>query len=405
MLEEPMRNIHPVATALTAAVLAASAVSPLDAQAPGDEIHPSARHSFRVTTVAEGFDHPWSIAWLPTGEMLVTERAGRLRIVRDGKLDPEPIGGLPQARVRGQGGLLDVVPHPDFASNRLLYLSYAKPGETDALGTTAVVRGRLEGNRLVGVEEIFVARAWAETNPHFAGRMAFDRDRYLFVSVGDRGASPNLMERHPAQDLSNHQGKIVRLHDDGRVPADNPFVGHRDALPEIWSYGHRNPQGLAFHPTTGQLWSNEHGPRGGDELNLILPGLNYGWPVVSHGINYDGSVYTRETHRDGMESPRWVWTPSIATSGLVIYSGDAFPWWRDGIFVGGMIGEQLARLTLNGERIESQEVLLDGRLGRIRDVRQGPDGLLYLALDDRSGQTMTAVVRLEPTTGPVAAPR
>lgn len=396
--------------ALAGGLLALGAAASLSAQSQGDararinDVQPSARHSFRVVTVAEGFEHPWSIAWLPSGEMLVTERAGRLRIVRNGTLVPEPVAGVPRVRARGQGGLLDVLPHPDFTNNRLLYLSFAKPSADDSLATTAVVRGRLEGDRLVGVEEIFEAKAWARGNPHFAGRMAFDRSGYLFLSVGDRGAAPNLMADHPAQDLSTHQGRVIRLHDDGRVPADNPFVGRAGALAEIWSYGHRNPQGLAVHPETGAVWENEHGPRGGDEVNVIVRGRNYGWPLVSHGINYDGSVYSGESHREGIESPRWTWVPSIATSGMMFYTGDKFPWWRGSLFVGGLVGEQLVRLSLEGERVVGQETLLPGVVGRIRDVRQGPDGFIYLAIDDR-GQTLTSVVRLEPVAGDVAPPR
>ena len=371
------------------------------------EVHESARHSFRVVTVAEGFDHPWSIAWLPSGEMLVTERPGRLRIVRDGMLEPDPVAGLPRVyREEGQGGFMDVVPHPDFAANRLLYLSYGKPNENGSQGTTTVVRGRLEGDRLVGVEEIFEANAWGDNNNHFSGRMTFDRDGYLFLAVGDRMVSPDLMADHPAQDLTNHMGTIIRLHDDGRVPSDNPFVGRADALPEIWSYGHRNMQGLAVHPATGEVWANEHGPRGGDELNLIVRGRNYGWPVVSHGIHYDGSVFTTETQREGMESPRFVWVPSIGVSGLMIYSGEKFPWWQGSAFVGGLVGQQLARVSLlDGQTAVSEETLLRGVLGRIREVRQGPDGFIYLAIEDRCGERMTEVVRLEAVAGEVAPPR
>jgi glucose/arabinose dehydrogenase len=235
--------------------------------------------------------------------------------------------------------------------------------------------------------------------------MVFDRSGYLFLSVGDRGEAPNLMANQAAQSLAQHQGKVLRLHDDGRVPADNPFVGRAGAMPEIWSWGHRNPQGLTVHPVTGEIWENEHGPRGGDEVNLIRRGQNFGWPVVSFGVNYDGSVYSRETHREGMESPRWAFVPSIATSGLLFYTGDAFPWWQGSLFVGGMVGEQLARLTLQGERVVGIETLLPREVGRVRDVRQGPDGFIYLAIDGTNQQPLTRVVRLEPVAGQVAAPR
>jgi len=347
------------------------------------------------------------MAWLPTGEMLVTERAGRLRVVRDGRLDPEPVAGVPRVfRERGQGGLMDVLVDPDHERNGWIYLSYAKPTANDSMAATAVVRGRLQGNRLVDVQELFVADQLSTRNNHFAGRLAMDRNRYLYLTIGDRLAAPELLEEHPSQDPGHHFGTIVRLHDDGRVPADNPFVGRSDRRPEVWSWGHRNQQGLAVHPETGDLWENEHGPRGGDELNRILPGRNYGWPVVSYGINYDGSTFTADHARRGMEGPRWVWTPSIATSGLLFYTGDAFPWWKGSLFVAGLAGQQLARLTLEGDEVRSVEVLLQGALGRIRDVRQGPDGFLYLALDDTSNPpVLSPVVRLEPVAGDVQAPR
>ena len=401
----PAVSLALLTTALAVAPPLSGQPSGSGAVASTSTVYESARHDFRVTTVAEGFDHPWSIAWLPNGDMLVTERAGRLRIVRDGKLLSDPVAGVPRVRVRGQGGLLEVLPHPDFATNGFIYLSFAKPNDDESLATTAVVRGRLDGNRLVDVDEIFEAKAWARGNAHFAGRMVFDRDGYLYLSVGDRGEAPNLMAGHPAQSLTQHQGTVIRLRDDGRVPEDNPFIGETDAMPEVWSYGHRNPQGLAVHPQTGEVWENEHGPRGGDEVNLIRKGSNYGWPVVSSGINYNGSVYSVETHRPGIESPLWTWVPSIATSGMAFYTGDEFPWWQGSIFVGGLVGERLVRLTLEGERVVSAETLLADVLGRIRDVRQGPDGFLYLAIDDRSGETLTRVVRLEPVAGDVALPR
>ena len=370
------------------------------------EVHVTARHNFRVVTVAEDLDHPWSMAWLPGGEMLITERPGRLRIIRDGVLDPDPITGWPAVyRERGQGGFMDVVPHPDFATNRLIYLSYGKPNEDGSMGTTTVVRGRLEGDHVEDVEEIFESNAWGDNNNHFSGRMAFDHDGYLFLTVGDRMVDPDLLGDHPAQDLTNHMGTIVRLHDDGWVPWDNPFVGRDDVLPEIWSYGHRNPQGLTVDPETGEVWSNEHGPRGGDELNLIVRGRNYGWPVVSHGIHYDGRVITMETEREGMESPRFTWVPSIGTSGLMFYAGDQFPWWRGSAFVGGLVGERVARVSLSDGIAMSEETLLGGVLGRIRDVRAGPDGFVYLAIEGEREEPLTDVVRLEPVAGDVAPPR
>ncbi|MEO2198746.1 MAG: PQQ-dependent sugar dehydrogenase [bacterium] len=361
----------------------------------GQEVFKSALHDFRLTTVADGLVNPWSMAWLPDGDMLIGERPGRLRIVRDGSLLPDPVPGVPAVFAEGQGGLFDVLPHPEFASNRLLYLSYARPKGDGS--TTAVIRGRFENDRLTDIEEVFEAKTAGRG--HYGGRLAWDRDGFLFLTVGERMVpSTGDLSAHPAQDLSNHHGVTIRLHDDGRVPADNPFVGQEGALPGIWSYGHRNPQGLAIHPDTGDVWIHEHGPQGGDELNLVQPGLNYGWPVIGYGVNYgSGSAIHEGTLRDDIEPPTHFWVPSIATSGLLIYSGDRFPEWRGSVFVGGLSGEQLARLTPSIDRprrFEQEETLAYG-IGRVRDVRQGPDGYIYLAIEDRGGAP-TAVVRLEP---------
>lgn len=368
------------------------AAAPLLAQ----DVVPSVYHEYRVVTVADGFEHPWSIAFLPDGEILVTERPGRIRIVRDGRLLPDPVPGLPEVRVGGQGGLMDVVPHPDFATNRLLYISYSKPNADDSEGTTAVIRGRFENDELTGVEEIFEAQAWSEGRNHHGSRLAFDAEGYLFITVGDRQVNPSEnQESHPAQLLTSHHGKVLRLHDDGSVPVDNPFVDQEGVLPEIWSYGHRNPQGLAIHPETNEVWITEHGPQGGDELNRVEPGSNYGWPIVGFGANYGtGETLHRGTMAGGMEDPVHFWVPSIATSGLVIYTGDRFPEWRGNILAGGMAGERIVRLTLDGTRVFADESILRG-LGRVRDVRQGPDGNLYAAIDDRQGGA-TPLVRIEP---------
>ncbi len=357
----------------------------------------SAHHEYRIVTVVEGLEVPWSMAFLPDGDMLVTERPGRLRIIRNGRLLVEPVSGVPAVFAQGQGGLFDVVLHPEFATNRLIYLSFAKPlGEGS---TTAVIRARFQDDRLSEIEEVF--EAVAQGRGHYGGRLAFDAQGYLFVTAGDRMApSSGDLEAHPAQDLSNHHGVVVRLHDDGRVPSDNPFVGRSDALPEIWSYGHRNPQGLAIDPATGNVWINEHGPQGGDELNLIEPGKNYGWPVIGYGVNYGSGLTIHEgTRREGMETPVHFWVPSIATSGLMIYGGNRFPEWRGNVFVGGMAGQQLARVAMQVDRplqSEWEETLLPG-LGRIRDVREGPDGYIYIAVSDRAGAP-TPIIRLEPAT-------
>jgi glucose/arabinose dehydrogenase len=354
----------------------------------------SALHDYRLVTVADGLVQPWSIAFLPSGEMLVTERPGRLRIVRQGQLLPQAVEGVPAVFAQGQGGLLEVMAHPNFASNRLLYLSYSKPNPDGKQATTAVIRGRFENDRLSGVEQLF--ESISKGRGHYGGKLAIDKNGYLFVTLGDRQVPPEgNLEAHPAQDLSNHHGKIVRLRDDGRVPDDNPFVKRAGAQPEIWSYGHRNVQGLAIHPETGDVWTNEHGPQGGDELNRIQPGFNYGWPVIGFGVNYrTGLAIHSGTHRDGMEQPVRIWVPSIGISGLMIYTGDRFPQWRGNIFVAGMVGEQLARLTLEGQKVVSEETLVE-RKGRIRDVRQGPDGFIYLAIEDSDGKP-TAILRMEP---------
>ena len=378
-------------TVLIALSLLIAAAGPEDSWA---QIHRSTLHDYRVVTVATDLQNPWGIAFLPGGDILVTEKAGRLRIVREGRLLPDAVPGVPEVLAQGQGGLMDVQPHPDFATNRLIYITYSKP-YTDLEGArTVLIRGTFQNDALTNIDELFSAQAVGRG--HYGSRIAFDGNGYVFITAGDRQApSRGDLYAHPAQDLSNHHGVVVRLHDDGRIPADNPFIGTAGALGEIWSYGHRNPQGLAFHPMTGDLWANEHGPQGGDELNVVLPGRNYGWPVIGYGVNYgSGTTIHEGTLKEGMESPKHFWVPSIATSGLMIYTGDQFPAWRGNIFVGGLGGEQLARLTIDGQTVLNEETLFQ-RMGRIRDVRQGPDGYVYLAIDDRRGGA-TGIVRLEP---------
>lgn len=374
--------------------LAATAVAShaLVAQAPSFK---SSQHDYRVTTVVEGLMNPWSMAWLPNGDMLVTERAGRLRLVRKGKLVESPVAGVPAVVARGQGGLMEVALHPSFATNQYVYLTYSKPVGDSGAATTAVARGRWKDDALVDVQDIFVAQTRGAPG-HFGSRLAFDKDGYLFITVGDRQAPPTgNLEAHPAQDFSNHHGSILRLHDDGRVPGDNPFVGKDGMRPELWTKGHRNPQALLVHPVTGDVWATEHGPQGGDELNLIKKGANYGWPVIGFGVNYrTGSAIHVGTTRDGMESPVHVWVPSIGVSGITYYAGDKFPGWKGSVFAGGLAGEQLARFSIDGQKAELIEVLAR-RQGRIRDVRQGPDGFIYLAIDNREGKP-TPIVRLEP---------
>jgi glucose/arabinose dehydrogenase len=344
-------------------------------------------HTFRVSTVVGGLDHPWSVAFLPDGRLLVTERPGRLRIVgRDGRLDPRPVGGLPAALVEhGQGGLLDVALHPRFAENGWVYLSYAA---RDGSGVgTEVARGKLVGDRLDAVRPIFRMQPKSGGGRHFGSRLVFDRDGYLFVTLGDRG------EQDRAQRLDDHAGKIVRLHDDGRVPADNPFAGRAGAKPEIWSLGNRNVQGAALNPSTGVLWAHEHGPQGGDEVNVIRRGTNYGWPVITYGVNYGiGTKIGEGTSKPGMAQPIHYWVPSIAPSGMAFYDGTRFPRWKGDLFVGALRDQMLVRLKLDGEKVVKEERMLKSALGRIRDVRAGPDGLIYLLTDESDGK----LVRLEP---------
>lgn len=387
---------QPAATTSTPSTPSTPGGTAASAAVVGAPVHRSALHDYRVVTVVQGLVHPWSMAWLPNGDMLVTERPGRLRIVRNGVLLPNGVQGLPPIRTGGQGGLLEVLPHPDFATNRLLYLSYAKPLPDTTRGTTAVVRARLENDRLVNVQEIFEAEVKSPSRGHHGSRLAFDGRGHLYVTLGDRLAPPEGdLAAHPAQDLSNHFGTVVRLHDDGRVPSDNPFVNRAGARPEIWTYGHRNVQGIAIHPTTGAVFISEHGPQGGDEVNVLQPGRNYGWPVIGFGVNYrTGSAIHAGTQKEGMEQPAHIWVPSIGTSGALFYTGNRFPEWRGNLFVGGLSGEQLARLTVDGTRVLSEETLVQ-RMGRIRDVRQGPDGLIYLAIDHRQGEP-TPILRIEP---------
>lgn len=365
------------------------------------DVYFGSHHDYRVVTVSDNLIQPWSMAWLPNGDMLVTEKPGRLRIIRDGQLLPEAVPGVPEVFYTGQGGLFDVVPHPDFSNNQWIYLSFSN--ERGESSNTTVIRGRLENDRLTNVVEIFSPQSIGFG--HYGGKIAFDNDGYMYLSLGDRQApSRGDLAAHPAQDLSNHQGVIVRLHDDGSVPDDNPFVGQSGALPEIWSYGHRSPQGLAVHPVTGELWETEHGPQGGDELNRIEPGKNYGWPVIGRGVNYGniGSPIHAAIGQEGMEQPVHFWVPSIATSGLMIYNGDKFPRWQGSIFSGALAGEQLARLHMDSDNrsVIVEETMAYG-MGRIRDVRQGPDGYVYLAISDGDGggrktPEPTSIVRLEP---------
>lgn len=338
----------------------------------------------RVVEVAGGLEHPWGLAFLPDGDFLVSERDGTLRRITPAGRPGAPLRGVPKVAAQGQGGLLDVALHPDFAANGLVYLSYAEPG--DGGQGTAAARGRLDGDGLSGLEVIFRQTPKRRTTHHFGSRLAFAPDGHLFITTGDRG------DGDQAQNLGATLGKVIRLRDDGTVPADNPFVKRPGARPEIWSYGHRNLQGAAIHPVSGALWTHEHGAMGGDEVNIARPGRNYGWPVITHGVDYSGAPIGEGKAKPGMEPPLHYWVPSIAPSGMAFYRGDALPDWRGDLLVGSLKFGLLVRLRLDGERVIAEERLLDGLDQRIRDVRVGPDGLIYLLTDHAGGQ----LLRVEP---------
>lgn len=345
---------------------------------------PSGSTPVAITTIAAGLEHPWSLAFLPDGRMLVTERPGRLRYVDAKGALSEPISGVPGVHAQRQGGLLDVVLDPDFAANSTIYLSYAETGDGETNGT-AVARAKLDGPQLTDVKVIFRQQPKIASGHHFGSRLVFARDGRLFVTLGERNK-----ERDSAQDLGTHIGKIVRIEKDGAVPADNPFMGQKGARAEIWSYGHRNVQGAALHPVTGQLWAHEHGPRGGDEINVVQAGRNYGWPVITYGREYHGPAIGEGTAKEGMEQPLHYWVPSIAPSGMVFHSGNGYPAWKGQLFVGALAAKQLVRLELGpdgGVRAE-ERIAIDER---VRDVREGPDGALYLLTDEDAGRLLRVV--------------
>ncbi|MFP4281542.1 MAG: PQQ-dependent sugar dehydrogenase [Opitutales bacterium] len=360
------------------------------AQADDEGVIASQAHAFRLEEVLSIEGIIWSISFLPDGEMLLAEKEGKLWHARDGELTGT-IKGIPEVTARGQGGLLEVAPHPDHAENGWIYLAFSDPARRGGqdVSMTKIVRGRIEGDRWSDEETIFEAPLdlYIDTSFHFGTRLVF-QDGYLFFAIGDRG------RQDEAQDLSRVNGKVHRIHDDGRVPADNPFVDREDAFPSIWTYGNRNIQGLDLHPTTGELWATEHGPRGGDELNLIEAGLNYGWPVITHGMNYDGTPITGITEKEGMEQPVLHWTPSIAVCGIDFYEGDRFPAWEGDLFVTGLVTEQLRRLEIEDGKVVEDEIVLRDH-GRVRDVASGPDGYLYVSLTESDRRT-GRLVRLLP---------
>ena len=358
------------------AVALAGSVMPAAAQTS-----PSSAGNLNVETIARGLVNPWTLAFLPDGRMLVTERPGQLRIVaRDGTLS-QPLAGVPPVRASGQGGLHDVVLDRNFASNKTIYFCFAEPASGG--GRTAMARAKLDETKLDDVKVIFRQEGPLSSGNHFGCRIVQGRDGNLWLTLGD-----HFTYRNEAQNLANHLGKIVRVTPDGAAPPDNPFVGRNDAKPEIWSYGHRNSQGAALHPQTGKLWMHEHGPRGGDEVNIPLAGKNYGWPVIGYGIDYSGAKIHEATAKPGMEQPIKYWVPSIAPSGMAFYTADLFPAWKGSLFVGALTGQMLVRLELDGEKVTREERLLTNLGERIRDVRQGPDGAIWLLTDAGNGRVL-----------------
>jgi glucose/arabinose dehydrogenase len=378
MLRKVFLGRRRLLTASAAAAVAAPAI------VRAQQVLRSSKGSYSLRMLTLDLEQPWGMAFLPDGRLLITERPGRLRIFANGRLERAPVGGLPKVYARGQGGLLDVCLHPDFARNARLYLTYSGEGEGGA--ATVLARAEFRNNALVGVQPIFEALPRTSGGLHFGSRVVFDRAGLLYVTCGER----YQMQR--AQNLADLGGKVVRLRDDGTVPPDNPFVGREGARPEIFTYGHRNPQGMAMHPGTGRIWLVEHGPRGGDELNLLKAGANYGWPRATHGIDYSGSTISPSKSLPGMEDPVRVWVPSISPSGLAFYTGDRFPGWKGSVFTGALSDNALIRVELDGDRYVGEERLLVDLLPYIRDVRQGPDGLLYVVTHTDSG----GLYRLEP---------
>jgi glucose/arabinose dehydrogenase len=370
-----------ISAASTAVTLASDQVRPPTSQAAR-----VVSSGYKVVEIARGLDHPWSMAFLPDGSVLVTERVGHLRLIKDGKLLPQPIGGVPPVLTGSQAGLFDVVLHPNFAQNHLLYLSYAA-GTRGANGTR-VARARFDGTTLQDLQVIFQALPLKDTNNHYGGRIAFLADGTFTLSIGE-----GFEYREKAQDLTSDLGKIVRLNDDGTVPHDNPFIGQPSVRPEIYTWGHRNPQGLLFDAQRGILFETEHGPRGGDELNIILAHRNYGWPLITYGMDYSGAYVSPYTQRAGLEQPVIYWTPSIAPSGLALYRGEKFPAWKGDLFAGALSFRHLRRIHLDeqGNVVDQDQLLTDLRW-RIRDVRAPADGYLYVCTDEDDGR----VLRLEP---------
>ncbi len=349
----------------------------------------SGEQGFITETVVSGLNMPWAVAFLPDGQLLVTERPGKLRLVKDGKIDPKEISGVPKVYYRGQGGLLDVVLHPEYKENGWIYLSYSSPKQEGEEGdengaNTALLRARLKGHELTDIEYLYKASPNVRGTVHFGGKIVFDGKGHVFLTLGERGQKDN------AQHLGKAQGKVVRLLENGKVPSDNPFVNQSGVLPEIWSYGHRNPQGLVLDAKSGILWSHEHGPQGGDELNIVEKGKNYGWPLITFGIDYDNSIISDKTAAPGMEQPILQWTPSIAPCGMTMVHSPRFKDWNGNLIVGSLKFLNLERLVIKDREVVKKEVIFP-KIGRVRDVREGPDGLLYVVVESGG-----SIIRISP---------
>ncbi|KPP98053.1 PQQ-dependent sugar dehydrogenase [Marinobacter sp. HL-58] len=372
-----MNRIGKLATSLAFAGMASANLA-------GAGTFSSDKADFRLDTVAEGLEHPWGLVFLPDGSQLVTEREGRLRRIQDGKLQDQPISGVPDLVVSGQGGLLDIILHPQFEDNQTLFLSYAHKVSREGM-TTRVARAKLDGDRLSDVEVIFEALPRGRAGRHFAGRMEFDRDGNLHVAVGDRG------EMDRAQKTDDDAGGVHRITTDGEPAPGNPFTDDASVNDTFFTYGNRNIQGMTIHPETGEIWSHEHGPRGGDEINIIRAGNNYGWPDVTYGIDYSGATISDKTTMEGVTDPLHYWDPSIAPSGMAFYTGDQFPEWKGDLFVGALKMQKLVRLSIEDEEVKEEEDLLEDLGERIRDVRMGPDGALWLLTDHSNGKVYRIV--------------
>jgi aldose sugar dehydrogenase len=332
----------------------------------------------KADTILTGLDNPWGMVFLPGNRMLITEREGNIRIVQNGNLTNELIQGVPQVYAKGQGGLLDIQLHPDYATNGWIYFCFAKPGKNG--GSTTLSRAKLQGNSFVELQELFVVSPFISSGVHFGSRIAFDGKGFVFLSTGERGTKEN------AQNLGTHNGKVIRLHDDGRVPADNPFVNKPNAKPEIWTYGHRNIQGMVYDKASGILWTHEHGPKGGDEINIEIKGNNYGWPVTTHGIDYSGAVISEYKEKEGIASPIHTWVPSIAPCGMALVTTDKYPGWKGNLLVGALAGQHVAKVSVENNKVIKEEKLLNG-MARFRAIVEAPDGYIY-ALTESPGMLL-----------------